>query len=348
MNNVYTLGIESSCDETAAGVYSSQNGLIAHQLHSQASLHRIYGGVVPELASRDHIKRVLPLVSAALAQAKIVPKQLSGVAYTAGPGLAGALLVGAGFAKSLAFALNIPALGINHLEGHLLAPLLEANKPSFPFLCLLVSGGHSMLLHAKALGQYKLLGESLDDAAGEAFDKVAQLLGLGYPGGVVLAKTATMGDKQRFTLPRPLLAKDSLDFSFSGLKTAVRHTFLKIKNPSQQDIADICASFEHTITDVLVQKTQRALLQTGLKKLVVTGGVGANTVLRLKLASLVQKNVAELFYPRLEFCTDNGAMIALAGHLRLSCGQFDSTYDIMTKPRWGLDKLEQAPLFHQH
>lgn len=340
MTTFYTLAIESSCDETAVGIYSEQDGLIAHQLHSQVGIHNEYGGVVPELASRDHIQRTMPLVNSALNQANLDIKQLNGIAYTQGPGLAGALLVGASVAKSLAFALDIPSLGINHLEGHLLVPLLEDNKPEFPFLCLLVSGGHTMLLHAKTLGDYQLLGESLDDAAGEAFDKTAKLLGLGYPGGVALSQLAQETTKTEFVFPRPILHKKNLDFSFSGLKTFAKNTFAQ--NPDKA--GEVALAFEDAITDVLTQKTHKALAQVGLNTLVVAGGVSANTRLRNRLNDLCKANQVDVFYPKLEFCTDNAAMIALAGHYRLTAGECDNSYDIDIKPRWDLASLSPVNL----
>ena len=328
----YTLGIESSCDETAIGIYSQTDGLIAHQLHSQIAVHSQYGGVVPELASRDHIRYVMPLINQALAEAKLAINQINGIAYTAGPGLAGALLVGSSVAKSLAYGLGIPALAVNHMEGHLLAPLLEKDKPSFPFICLLVSGGHTMLLEVLSMGHYRLLGESLDDAVGEAFDKTAKLLGLGYPGGSALSKLAQQGKPNRFNFPRPLLRHHNLDFSFSGLKTFAKNTFFDFPDAK----ADIAYAFEQAATDVLVAKTQKALTQTGLSTLVVAGGVSANQTLRVKMNAIGKKNTIKVYYPRLEFCTDNGAMIALAGHIGLMGGQHDDDYNIAIHPRWAL------------
>lgn len=340
-----TLGIESSCDETAIGIYSEKLGLIAHQLHSQIAVHNEYGGVVPELASRDHIKRTTPLIQSALKEADIKLSQINAIAYTGGPGLAGALLVGSSVAKALAYGLGIPALSVNHMEGHLLAPLLETDKPSFPFVCLLVSGGHSMLLEVQGLGDYRLLGESLDDAVGEAFDKTAKLLGLGYPGGAVLSNLAKQGTPNRFIFPRPMLNKNTLDFSFSGLKTFAKNTFFE--HQAQDELlntqlkADIAHAFESAATDVLLAKTKKALMQTGLKTLVVAGGVSANQPLQEKLDLMAKDNHINTYYPRLEFCTDNGAMIALAGHLRLIQGQRDSDNNINIQPRWALDSLQQ-------
>ncbi len=331
-----TLGIESSCDETGVGIYHSEKGLIAHELFSQVDIHSEYGGVVPELASRDHIQRVLPLIKSVLADAKLTLNDISGIAYTAGPGLAGALLVGSAVAKSLAWSLKIPSLAVHHMEGHLLAPLLEKEQPKFPFVALLVSGGHTMLIDVKAIGEYTILGESVDDAVGEAFDKTAKILGLGYPGGPALAALAEQGDATQFTFPRPMIDRPGLDFSFSGLKTYARNTFAK--HPSQK--ADIAKAFEVAATQTLMIKCRRALEQTKCSTLVVAGGVSANQSLRKELDSMGKKVGANVFYPRQEFCTDNGAMIALAGHFRLSKGQHSSESDITVKPRWSLEELE--------
>ncbi|MBE8189343.1 MAG: tRNA (adenosine(37)-N6)-threonylcarbamoyltransferase complex transferase subunit TsaD [Candidatus Thioglobus sp.] len=329
-----TLGIESSCDETGIGLYHSEKGLLEHQLFSQ-DIHAEYGGVVPELASRDHIHRTVPLIKAVLASANLTLKDLSGIAYTAGPGLAGALLVGSSIAKSLAWSLGIPALAIHHMEGHLLAPLLENERPNFPFVALLVSGGHTMLVDVKGIGEYQILGESLDDAAGEAFDKTAKILGLGYPGGPALAALATTGNSGKFKFPRPMTDRPGLDFSFSGLKTFARNTFAQ--HPEQK--ADIAKAFEVAVSKTLMIKCKRALEQTGRKILVVAGGVSANLSLRRELDNLGQKLGAKVYFPRPEFCTDNGAMIALAGHFRLSGGQFDDDFAINIKPRWSLADL---------
>ncbi|HIM58943.1 MAG TPA: tRNA (adenosine(37)-N6)-threonylcarbamoyltransferase complex transferase subunit TsaD [Gammaproteobacteria bacterium] len=331
-----TLGIESSCDETGIGLYSSDRGLIAHQLFSQVEIHAEYGGVVPELASRDHIQRTIPLIKAVLSEAKLQLSDVSGIAYTAGPGLAGALLVGSSVAKSLAWSLNIPALAVHHMEGHLLAPLLEDTQPQFPFVALLVSGGHTMLVDVKAIGDYKILGESLDDAVGEAFDKTAKILGLGYPGGPALAALAEEGDETQFKFPRPMTNRPGLDFSFSGLKTFARNTFAK--HPEQK--ADIAKAFEVAATQTLMIKCRRAIEQTHYSTLVVAGGVSANQSLRQVLDKMGKKLGAEVFYPRQEFCTDNGAMIALAGHLRLTQGQVSAGNEITIKPRWSLEELE--------
>ncbi len=332
-----TLGIESSCDETGIGLYHSEIGLIGHQLFSSVEIHAEYGGVFPELASRDHIKRVLPLIKIVLAEAQFTLQDLSGIAYTAGPGLAGALLVGAAVAKSLAWSLDIPSLAIHHMEGHLLVPLLEEPQPKFPFVALLVSGGHTMLIDVKAIGQYKILGESLDDAVGEAFDKTAKILGLGYPGGPALAILAEQGNPGTFKFPRPMIDRPGLDFSFSGLKTFARNTFAKHPNKK----ADIAKAFEVAATQTLMIKCIRALEQTKYTTLVVAGGVSANLSLRKELNQMGKKVGANVFYPRQEFCTDNGAMIALVGHFRLSRGQCDTHHEISIKPRWNLEKLSQ-------
>lgn len=334
--NFITLGIESSCDETGIGLYSSDQGLIAHQLFSQVEMHAEYGGVVPELASRDHIQRTIPLIKAVLSEAKIQLGDINGIAYTAGPGLAGALLVGSSVAKSLAWSLNIPALAVHHMEGHLLAPLLEETQPQFPFVALLVSGGHTLLVDVKAVGDYQILGESLDDAVGEAFDKTAKILGLGYPGGPALAALAEQGDETQFRFPRPMTDRPGLEFSFSGLKTFARNTFAK--HPEQK--ADIAKAFEVAATQTLMIKCRRALEQTHYSTLVVAGGVSANQSLRQVLNQMGKKLDTEVFYPRQEFCTDNGAMIALAGHLRLVKGQVSAGNEITIKPRWSLEELE--------
>ena len=334
--NFITLGIESSCDETGIGLYSSDQGLIAHQLFSQVEMHAEYGGVVPELASRDHIQRTIPLIKAVLSEAKLQLSDISGIAYTAGPGLAGALLVGSSVAKSLAWSLNIPALAVHHMEGHLLAPLLEETQPQFPFVALLVSGGHTLLVDVKGIGDYQILGESLDDAVGEAFDKTAKILGLGYPGGPALAALAEQGDETQFRFPRPMTDRPGLEFSFSGLKTFARNTFAK--HPEQK--ADIAKAFEVAATQTLMIKCRRALEQTHYSTLVVAGGVSANQSLRQVLDAMGKKLDVEVFYPRQEFCTDNGAMIALAGHLRLVKGQVSSGSEITIKPRWSLEELE--------
>ncbi len=336
MTNFITLGIESSCDETGIGLYSQQDGLIAHRLFSQVEIHKEYGGVVPELASRDHIQRVMPLIKAALKDGKIKLTDINAIAYTVGPGLAGALLVGSAVAKSLSWSLKIPALGVHHMEGHLLAPLLEYKQPKFPFVALLVSGGHTMLVDVKAIGQYKILGESLDDAVGEAFDKTAKILGLGYPGGPALAILAEQGTEGVFKFPRPMIDRPGLDFSFSGLKTFARNTFFK----HQEQKADIAKAFEVAATQTLMIKCRRALKKIRYKTLVVAGGVSANKALRNELDIMGRKLNVKIFYPRQDFCTDNGAMIALAGHLRLVKGQESKNNKIVIKPRWSLEELQ--------
>ena len=315
------IGIESSCDETAVAVYDSDRGLLSHRLHSQVAMHQAYGGVVPELASRDHVRRLLPLVREALADAQSGRESIDGVAYTAGPGLIGALLVGAGFAAALGRAWGKPAVGIHHLEGHLLAPLLEPDPPVFPFLALLVSGGHTQLVDVAGLGEYRILGETLDDAAGEAFDKTAKLLGLPYPGGAALAQLAEAGRSGRFVFPRPMLDRPGLDFSFSGLKTAA---LVALRGRVLDDAirADVARGFQEAVVDTLAEKCRRALEATGHRRLVIAGGVGANRCLRERLAEVARGAGAELRFPRTEFCTDNGAMIALAGCMRLTAGMY--------------------------
>jgi len=332
-----TLGIESSCDETGIGIYSTNKGLIAHQLFSQVEMHAEYGGVVPELASRDHIRRAIPLIKSVLQESGLELKDINGIAYTAGPGLAGALLVGSSIAKSVAWSLSIPSLAVHHMEGHLLAPLLDKdNKPDFPFVALLVSGGHTMLVKVEAIGKYKILGESLDDAVGEAFDKTAKILGLGYPGGPALSALAQKGDANRFKFPRPMIDRPGLDFSFSGLKTYSRNTFTEYPNEK----ANIAKAFEVAATQTLSIKCRRALEETGYKTLVVAGGVSANKSLRFELDQMAKKHNYQVFYPSMDFCTDNGAMIALAGHIRLTKGQFTDSNDIAIKPRWNIEELE--------
>lgn len=333
-----TLGIESSCDETGIALYDAKQGLVTHTLHSQIKLHSEYGGVVPELASRDHAHRVIPLIRQACDQANISLQDISGIAYTQGPGLGGALLVGASVANALAFSLNIPTIGIHHLEGHLLSPLLSTPSPSFPFVALLVSGGHTQLMRVDGIGLYTLLGESIDDAAGEAFDKSAKLLGLGYPGGPELAKLAMQGNPNKFKLPRPMLHSKNLDFSFSGLKTAVL-TLSKQHELNEQTKADIAAETQSAIVDILTHKAKLALSETGLSQLVVAGGVGANQALREKLSKQITERGGQVFYPELEFCTDNGAMIALAGSLRLTQGQGGKNYPFSVQPRWDLSSI---------
>jgi N6-L-threonylcarbamoyladenine synthase len=329
------LGIETSCDETGVAVYDSRQGLVAHALYSQIRLHAEYGGVVPELASRDHVQKLLPMVQKVVAEAG-GPKSMDGVAYTAGPGLVGALLVGACLGRSLAFAWGVPALGVHHMEGHLLAPMLEDPRPGFPFLALLVSGGHSLLVEVQGVGRYQVLGESIDDAAGEAFDKVAKLLKLPYPGGPHLAKLAEQGRPGKYDLPRPMTDRPGLDMSFSGLKTAVRVLVDKLPDMDEQTCADVARAFEDAVVDTLSIKCERALKQTGLRRLVVAGGVGANKRLRARLKQMTGSLGGESFYPRPEFCTDNGAMIAYAGCLRLETGGPVSN---PVTARWPLDSL---------
>jgi N6-L-threonylcarbamoyladenine synthase len=332
------LAIESSCDESAAAILDAGRGLLAHEIFSQIELHRVFGGVVPELASRDHVRRLLPLVQSAMAQADTRPGDLDGIAYTAGPGLIGALLTGASLARSLAYAWNIPSLGIHHLEGHLLAPLLEPEPPAFPHVALLVSGGHTMLIEVQAIGSYQLLGETRDDAAGEAFDKTAKLLGLPYPGGPELARLADQGTPGAFTFPRPMLDRPGLEFSFSGLKTAVLHA-LRGRELTDAIRADVAHGVQLAIVETLTVKALRALEQTGLDTLVVSGGVSANRSLRARLAEAVRRQGARVYYPRIEFCTDNAAMIAVAGLARLAAGQHDGLA-IEARARWPLESLQ--------
>ncbi len=331
------LGIETSCDETGIAIYDSEQGLMSHIVYSQIPLHADYGGVVPELASRDHIRKTLPLIKQALNEAGCDAASIDGVAYTAGPGLAGALLVGAAIGRSLAFAWGKPALAVHHMEGHLLAPMLEAHQPEFPFLALLVSGGHTQLIRVDGIGRYQLLGESIDDAAGEAFDKTAKLMGLDYPGGPLLAKLAVEGSPTRYSFPRPMTDRPTLDFSFSGLKTAAANVIAAEGN-SPQVRRDIAASFQQAVVDTIVWKCRRALKETGLKRLVVAGGVSANQSLREQLAALLKSVKGEVFYPAKEFCTDNGAMIAFAGWQRLKAGQ-QQDLSIGVTPRWPMQQL---------
>lgn len=339
--SLITLGIESSCDETGIALYQAGHGLLAHQLHSQIALHNEYGGVVPELASRDHVRHAIPLLRQTLAGANKELTDIDAVAYTQGPGLSGALLVGASVANALAYALNIPTIGVHHLEGHLLSPLLSDPAPEFPFVALLVSGGHTQLMRVDGIGHYTLLGESIDDAAGEAFDKSAKLLGLDYPGGALLSKLALNGAPGRFKLPRPMLHSGDLDFSFSGLKTAVL-TLTRQHDLDEQTRADIAHAAQEAIVDVLCSKALTALKQTGLKQLVIAGGVGANQLLRSRLNMEAGKKGAKVFYPALEFCTDNGAMIAFAGAMRLQHQAPNSGYQFNVKPRWDLQELNYA------
>lgn len=331
------LGIESSCDETGIAVYDDEQGLLAHRIYSQIKLHADYGGVVPELASRDHVRKAIPLIREVLAEANCTPEQIDGVAYTAGPGLIGALLVGATLGNSLAFAWNTAAVPVHHMEGHLLAPMLEEDIPDFPFVALLVSGGHTMLVEVDGIGEYKLLGESIDDAAGEAFDKTAKLLGLDYPGGAALAKMALNGTPGRFKLPRPMTDRPGLDFSFSGLKTHAANT-IRANGDDPQTHADIAYAFQEAVVDTLIIKCRRALKQTGLNRLVIAGGVSANHELRRQLEIELGKRNGKVYYPRPELCTDNGAMIAYAGMQRLKAGQV-AKQGVEVFPRWPLEDL---------
>jgi N6-L-threonylcarbamoyladenine synthase len=336
--SLITLGIESSCDETGIALYQMGRGLLAHALYTQVAMHNEYGGVVPELASRDHVRRVIPLVRQVMREADVSLDQISAVAYTQGPGLGGALLVGASVANALAYALDIPTIGIHHMEGHLLSPLLSDPAPEFPFVALLVSGGHTQLMRVDGVGRYALLGETLDDAAGEAFDKSAKLLGLNYPGGPALAKLAAQGRSGVYKLPRPMLHSGDLDFSFSGLKTAVL-TLVKQSNDDEQTKADIAHAVQEAIVEVLAHKALAALAHTGLNQLVVAGGVGANRQLRERLTEDIDKRGGKIFYPDLEFCTDNGAMIAFAGALRLAQQPNKKDYRFNVKPRWDLAEV---------
>lgn len=334
------LGIETSCDETGIAIYNEQRGIIAEALYSQIELHAEYGGVVPELASRDHIRKVALLTEQVMQDAKLSGADIDAVAFTQGPGLIGALLVGATFARSLAFSWGCEAVGVHHMEGHLLAPLLEDEKPEFPFVALLVSGGHSMLVDVKALGDYTILGESIDDAAGEAFDKTAKLMELGYPGGPRLAALAEQGRPGQYRFPRPMTDRPGLDFSFSGLKTFAANT-LRSCDGSEQALADIAYAFQEAVVDTLMIKCRRALEQTGHKRLVVAGGVSANQSLRSGLASLMQKRGGQVYYPRPKFCTDNGAMIAYAGYCRFKAGAREPLA-IQARPRWPISELQAS------
>ena len=331
------LGIETSCDETGVAVYDATDGLLAHAVHTQSAIHAEFGGVVPELASRDHVRRLPPLVRRVLDESRSRPADIDAVAYTAGPGLVGALLVGTAFGRSLAYAWGVPALGVHHMEGHLLAPMLEPDPPAFPFLALLVSGGHTQLVRVEAVGDYDVLGESVDDAAGEAFDKVATLLGLPYPGGPALADMARRGDPGRFRFPRPMTDRPGLDFSFSGLKTFALNT-LADGHRDEQFLADVARAFEDAVVDTLVIKCRRALHATGLPALIVSGGVGANRRLRAALADMARREGAAVSYPRPELCTDNGAMIAYAGYCRLRHGA-DEPRRFGARARWALEDL---------
>ncbi len=336
------LGIETSCDETGVAIYDEEKGLIANQLYSQIEMHADYGGVVPELASRDHIRKTVPLIEAALKEANLTACEIDGVAYTAGPGLVGALLVGATIARSLAYAWSVPALGVHHMEGHLLAPMLEETPPEFPFVALLISGGHTQLVKVDGVGQYELLGESIDDAAGEAFDKTGKLLGLDYPAGVAVSKLAEKGTPNRFVFPRPMTDRSGLDFSFSGLKTFAANTINtnldengKLDDETRCDIAH---AFQQAVVDTIIIKCKRALQQTGYKRLVMAGGVSANKQLRAALAEMMKSLGGEVYYPRPQFCTDNGAMIAYTGFLRLKHGE-QTDLSVSVKPRWAMTEL---------
>lgn len=336
------LGIETSCDETGVAIYDEEKGLVANQLYSQIDMHADYGGVVPELASRDHIRKTLPLIQEALKEANLQPSDIDGIAYTAGPGLVGALLVGATIARSLAYAWKVPALGVHHMEGHLLAPMLEENAPEFPFVALLISGGHTQLVKVDGIGKYELMGESIDDAAGEAFDKTGKLLGLDYPAGVAMSKLAESGTPNRFKFPRPMTDRPGLDFSFSGLKTFAANTIKANSNENgeidEQTRCDIAHAFQQAVVDTILIKCKRALEQTGYKRLVMAGGVSANKQLRADVAEMMQKLKGEVFYPRPQFCTDNGAMIAYTGFLRLKNGE-QTDLSVSVKPRWAMTEL---------
>jgi len=336
------LGIETSCDETGVALYDSERGLLAEALYSQIDLHAKYGGVVPELASRDHVRKLLPLIREVMAEAGVDAKNIDGIAYTSGPGLVGALMVGASLAKSLAMTWGVPALGIHHMEGHLLAPMLEQHPPAFPFLAILVSGGHTQLVAVRGIGQYQLLGESVDDAVGEAFDKVAKMMELGYPGGPRVAARAEQGTPGRFEFPRPMVDRPGLDFSFSGLKTFTRNTLAEhsLNGVADDQLkADVALAFEQAVVDTLAIKCRRALRETGLQSLVIAGGVSANKRLRACLQQMIEKEgQGQLYYARPEFCTDNGAMIAYAGCQRLLAGQRESLA-IDCRPRWPMTEL---------
>jgi N6-L-threonylcarbamoyladenine synthase len=335
------LGLETSCDETGVALFDTRDGLLADALYSQVDVHAEYGGVVPELASRDHIRKILPLIEQVFAEAGRETAELDGIAYTAGPGLVGALMVGATIAKSLAWSWGIPVLGVHHMEGHLLAPMLEDEHPDYPFIALLVSGGHTQLVRVDGIGEYRMLGESLDDAAGEAFDKAAKMLGLPYPGGPHIARMAQQGDPDRFTFPRPMVNRPGLDFSFSGLKTYTLNTVAECRDAgelTEQDKHDIARAFEEAVVDTLMIKCRRALREENLKTLVIAGGVSANTRLRERLEKALAKERARVFYPALAFCTDNGAMIAYAGAQRLAAGQVD-TQETRVRPRWPMEEL---------
>ncbi len=332
------LGIETSCDETGIAIYDDEQGILADALYSQIALHADYGGVVPELASRDHVRRIIPLIKQVMSKSGCQPDDIDGIAYTAGPGLMGALMVGAAVGRSLAWTWQCPSIGVHHMEGHLLAPMLEENVPRFPFLALLVSGGHTLLVDVTAIGSYKVIGESLDDAVGEAFDKTAKMLGLGYPGGPVISKLAESGTSGRYKFPRPMVNRPGLDMSFSGLKTFVLNTWME-SDKTDQTRADIAWAFQDAIVDTLTIKCKRALKTTGYQQLVIAGGVSANKSLRERLNQLAKTSPLEVFYPQPQYCTDNGAMIAFAGLQRLKAGEHDGE-GFSTRPRWPLDELE--------
>ena len=336
---MYVLGIETSCDETGVAIYHANKGLIAHNLYSQVDMHSEYGGVVPELASRDHIRKLVPLIKQTLLDSQLNSSDINGIAYTAGPGLMGALLVGAATARSLAWTWQIPAIAVHHMEGHLLAPMLEPNPPEFPFIALLISGGHTQIVKVENIGHYELLGQSLDDAAGEAFDKTAKMLDLGYPGGSKLSALAEQGTPL-IKFPRPMTDRPGLDFSFSGLKTFALNT-INASEKTMQDKANIAASFQEAVADTLSIKCKRALQQTGLKRLIVAGGFSSNKKFRASLPDMAQKEHVQIYFPRLEFCTDNGAMIAYAGCQRLLAGNQQSL-EIFARPRWPMNELIQA------
>jgi len=332
------LGIETSCDETGIAIYDDQQGLLADALYSQIELHADYGGVVPELASRDHVRRIIPLIKQVMEQANCEPKDIDGIAYTAGPGLMGALMVGAAVGRSLAWTWKCPSVAIHHMEGHLLAPMLEENIPEFPFLALLVSGGHTLLVDVTAIGAYKVIGESLDDAVGEAFDKTAKMLGLGYPGGPIISELAKKGIANHYKFPRPMVNRPGLDMSFSGLKTFVLNTWTE-SDQSEQTKANIANAFQEAVVDTLTIKCKRALKETGYQRLVIAGGVSANQHLRERLTQLAQTTALQVFYPQPQYCTDNGAMIAFAGLQRLRAGEHDGE-GFETTPRWPLSDLK--------
>lgn len=334
------LGIETSCDETGIAIYDSEHGLLGHAIYTQTDIHEKWGGVVPELASRDHVRKVIPMIEETLNKVGLQGQDLDGIAYTAGPGLVGALLVGTMIARTLGWAWNIPTIGVHHLEGHLLAPFLEPTPPKFPFIALLVSGGHTQLVKVTNVGNYDIIGDTLDDAAGEAFDKTAKLLGLPYPGGALLSAMADKGNAKRFPFPRPMTDRPGLDFSYSGLKTFASKV-IKENTLDEQTQADIAAGFQSAVVDTLIFKCRRALRETGMRQLVVAGGVGANKLLRQLLQKMVAEENASVYFPRLEFCTDNGAMIAYAGCQRLLAGEKDQG-DIKVDPRWSLQSLSEA------